>query len=351
MNKQSNKLKNNFPKQLFVLALFLSVILISQAQIKVDATGKVGINNSSPTKQLDVVGDTNIDGVLTSDDIETDELTITDEAEYIGIYSGLLITTDSNEEGSLIPTTNMCGSVGTSSSEFYRIYSRYVYGNGILLTSDKRKKKNITSIKNAMDVLSKIEGKKFDFKTENIDTIKNDQKREKLLKDSKNHVGFLAQDLEMILPEAVNYDEENDNYYVDYIAIIPYLVEAIKEQQLIIDDLQTEVANLKGNSKEKSATLDNTQINAEAQAATLNQNIPNPFSETALIEMYIPATVTNAKLYIYNMQGNQIDSFTISERENTSVTIDGFTLNAGMYLYTLIADGKEADTKKMILTE
>jgi hypothetical protein len=36
---------------------------------------------------------------------------------------------------------------------------------------------------------------------------------------------------------------------------------------------------------------------------------------------------------------------------NTSVTIEGHTLKAGMYLYTLIADGKEVDTKRMILTK
>jgi len=48
------------------------------------------------------------------------------------------------------------------------------------------------------------------------------------------------------------------------------------------------------------------------------------------------------------MQGAQVKSYTITNRGNTSVTIDGYTLEAGMYLYTLIADGKEVDTKKMI---
>jgi len=51
------------------------------------------------------------------------------------------------------------------------------------------------------------------------------------------------------------------------------------------------------------------------------------------------------------MQGVQIKSFDIIERGATSVTIEGYTLQAGMYLYTLIADGKEVDTKKMILTK
>lgn len=38
-------------------------------------------------------------------------------------------------------------------------------------------------------------------------------------------------------------------------------------------------------------------------------------------------------------------------RGEASITIDGGSLNAGMYLYALIADGKVVDTKRMILTK
>jgi hypothetical protein len=51
------------------------------------------------------------------------------------------------------------------------------------------------------------------------------------------------------------------------------------------------------------------------------------------------------------MQGEQIKHLVINERGNSSVTIEGHTLKAGMYFYTLIIDGKEVDTKKMILTK
>jgi hypothetical protein len=51
------------------------------------------------------------------------------------------------------------------------------------------------------------------------------------------------------------------------------------------------------------------------------------------------------------MQGEQIKYIAVNERGSTSVTIEGHTLKAGMYLYTLIADGKEVDTKKMIITK
>jgi len=51
------------------------------------------------------------------------------------------------------------------------------------------------------------------------------------------------------------------------------------------------------------------------------------------------------------MQGEQIKYIVVNERGNTSVILEGHTLKAGMYLYTLIADSKEVDTKKMILTK
>jgi len=51
------------------------------------------------------------------------------------------------------------------------------------------------------------------------------------------------------------------------------------------------------------------------------------------------------------LQGKQIKQINIEERGNGSVIINGYELTPGMYMYTLIVDGKEIDTKKMILTE
>ena len=52
------------------------------------------------------------------------------------------------------------------------------------------------------------------------------------------------------------------------------------------------------------------------------------------------------------MQGKQIKNFNIAPSFGySSLTIQGGSMNAGMYMYTLIANGKEVDTKKMILTE
>ena len=58
-----------------------------------------------------------------------------------------------------------------------------------------------------------------------------------------------------------------------------------------------------------------------------------------------------ADIYIYDMNGKQITTYPIAERGATSITIEGRSLEAGMYLYALIADGQVIDTKRMILTK
>jgi len=120
----------------------------------------------------------------------------------------------------------------------------------------------------------------------------------------------------------------------------------MKEQQTIIEMLSSRIENLESNtSKEKSTLIDGTT------PASLDQNIPNPFSENTSIHMFIPGTVSRATLYIYNMHGEQLKYIAVNGRGNTTVTIEGHSLKAGMYLYALVTDGKEVDTKKMILTK
>jgi hypothetical protein len=213
-----------------------------------------------------------------------------------------------------------------------------VMGNGDVwsytnyYTSDSTLKENFESIVNAKEKLLKLKGIKYNFKDSENKNLK--------------HLGFLAQDVEKVFPEIVSTTEAGVKG-IAYAELIPVIIEALKELQVENDQLSDEISKLKSKSNDKSATYG--QENGER--ASLNQNIPNPFSSNTRIEMVVPSSVSRAVLYIYNMQGEQIKQLTINERGNSSVTIEGHTLKAGMYLYTLITDGKEVDTKKMILTK
>ena len=67
--------------------------------------------------------------------------------------------------------------------------------------------------------------------------------------DDKKQIGVIAQEVETILPELVSTD--NNGYKaVDYSKLTPVLIEAMKEQQAIIESQQKEIDELKAQMRE-----------------------------------------------------------------------------------------------------
>ena len=83
----------------------------------------------------------------------------------------------------------------------------------------------------------------------------------------------------------------------------------------------------------------------------LEQNDPNPFTQTTVVRYTLPESVKSAFLYIYDLNGTQIDQKTLQDRGKSSVTLEAGSLAPGMYLYALVTDGKVIDTKRMIITK
>ena len=166
----------------------------------------------------------------------------------------------------------------------------------------------------------------------------------------KPHYGLVASELREVLPELV-YEGQNGELCINYIEMIPLLVQSIKE-------LKAEIATLQGGNNGgvvvMSRAIGGATSVEEATALTipmLKQNNPNPFTENTVIEYSLPETVQTANIYIYDMNGSQIEQIALTERGESSITVNGGQLSAGMYLYSLIADGKVIDTKRMILTK
>ena len=157
-------------------------------------------------------------------------------------------------------------------------------------------------------------------------------------KDTTTNFGFIAQELREIYPNLVFEDEEG-YLSVNYIGLIPVLLEAIKE-------LKSEINDLKG----KDITKNPTNFVA-SDASVLCQNIPNPFNEKTEIKYYIPENSSSASIIVYDLTGSQIVKFDLFNKGYSSITINGNELKAGMYIYALLVDGKEIDTKRMILTK
>jgi len=284
-----------------------------------------------------------------------------------GQYAGYFL-------GSVYMNTQL--SIGYKTAAYTLDVNGYIRGYN-LTPSDERLKENVKNLSGSLASLSNLHGVTYSLKSNGItalskssnasavstpDTGKTTPVKSQAIDTdlyNRTHIGLLAQDVQKVFPELVHTDADGI-LSVDYVSLIPVLIESIKELDTRTADLQAtkdKLAELESKidqccaastskSSEVSTTVSGTQTNA-----ILYQNTPNPFSQNTTIAYYLPETVTTATLRIYNMQGTQIKAISINERGNGSVIISGSELGAGMYMYTLLADGKEVDTKRMILTD
>ena len=156
--------------------------------------GKMGLSTNAPTEILDVNGSARFRNVVTDNN------------------NTVFLTIETN--GTIKKTT-----IGAS---------------------DIRLKQNINPLENALKKVMQLSGVSYEFKESP------DQKR----------MGFIAQEVETVFPEAV-FTFDNDLKGVRYDDLIPVLLEALKEQQKQIEELSTkmlklqnEIVELKSNSSQ-----------------------------------------------------------------------------------------------------
>ena len=99
--------------------------------------------------------------------------------------------------------------------------------------SDRRLKKDIQTIPSALDKVLQMRGVTYQWKDG---------------REEGDRMGFIAQEVEPILPQVV--DNKNDHYTMQYAPITAVLIEAVKEQQQIIEAQQNEINQLKALQKE-----------------------------------------------------------------------------------------------------
>ena len=183
--------------------------------------------------------------------------------------------------------------------------------------------------------------------------------------------GFIAQEVEKVAKE-IGYDfdgihkpeNDHDNYALAYSQFVVPLVKAVQEQQVEIEkqeainkDLQQQVSELKalvnglvsGDALGKKAATGNTTLNlSDKNTLVLNQNVPNPFAESTLISYNIPDGFQKAQIIFSTVDGKVIKTHGITEKGKGVVNVFADDLTSGTYTYTLIVDGKNVDSKKMI---
>lgn len=138
----------------------------------------------------------------------------------------------------IYPNTSNAGGLGSANNYFHIGYIHHIYSS-IYDTwpSDKRAKNNVRKLENAIDRLMLLDPILYDINDEFIAKLPKEAKSQ-YKKHSANRLGFIAQDVQKVLPELVNAEPTTGYLGINTVDMIPLLVKAIKEQQAEIDALK-----------------------------------------------------------------------------------------------------------------
>jgi len=184
-----------------------------------------------------VSGSAQIDVASTTGDIALGTRTSGDYVATITAGTGVSTTGATTGEG-IAHTISIGQSVATSASPTFAglTINGAITATGDITayySSDKRYKNNIQPIENALAKVRTLNGVTWEWNDDVNEVTKAAPK-----------TGLIAQEVQAVLPEVVK--EKEDGYLgLDYAKMMGLMVEAIKEQQIQIEKLQLEVADLK----------------------------------------------------------------------------------------------------------
>lgn len=101
--------------------------------------------------------------------------------------------------------------------------------NCVVAGSDYRLKDNISLLQYGLAEALQLDAKIYTYKSDD---------------SSEKRMGFMAQDVQSIMPELVSIDKSNQHLKLKYMDLMAVLVNAIKEQQKIIEANQQQIEML-----------------------------------------------------------------------------------------------------------
>jgi hypothetical protein len=262
----------------------------------------------------------------------------------------------------------------------------HVRGNGDVICnvlyelSDESVKTNISNITSASEKIMHLQGVYFDFIKEttqdtlvftdkygntythitnsegtsdfdNNEFIDSEAVNAVISERNRHHMGLIAQEVEQVVPEVVRTQTDGKKA-VAYSSLVPLLIEAFKEQQVRINELEQYIQNcceFNDNIKSKSTEMQNSE--STNNVSILFQNTPNPFNQSTIISYEIgEKSISEAQIFVFDLNGKLLKTYPLTTAKG-NIQINANELEPGMYLYSLVVNKKEIDTKRMILTQ
>ena len=364
-------------KKVFLSILLLGTVIAASAQFKVKSNGSALVGSTSysfytntPAIKMEVHSP--LTG--TTDNIGFQSSAYMTGTSYSKLTIGVLGCAGNGYNGRnmgvmgyLSGSKNGAGIYGTIYSNLNinipGTYAGYFYGDtkvtgtvyagNVVNTSDIRLKENIESVSEKegevsfLDKIMSVDVLEYNLKDRTSELFSDskdmDEKVTKFVakEKAKRHFGVSAQELQQLFPNLV--EEGQDGYLaVNYIELVPVLIRSIQELKLELDETKNPENGTRGTTDIKKDTF--------AKKCVLYQNSPNPFKENTVIRFKLADDVRDAAICIFDMTGKTIKKLPISTGME-SVSVGGYELGEGMFLYFLIVNGQEIDTKKMVISK
>ena len=357
-------------KSTLLSIIFLSATSIVYGQLKVNSSGNtlIGTKNSSAAyapklevgslqsgNSVAILGIGKGQGYATTVGVYGEAVDLNGSHNY-GVVGGL---------GSGTQGTGIAGIAGQPISlGINGQYAGYFVGpvwvtgtltaNTIVQSSDIRLKTDVKPLKeysgSALDKLKDMSVISYSYKNafpslSLPDTVSESKVMEVAqIKADKKHIGIIAQELRELYPDLVE-EGQDGHLSVNYIELVPVLIQAIQE-------LKGELEDIRGLSKSMTRSIGEgtSDLSSARYGNVLYQNTPNPFNGQTTIRFSLADDAQNASICIYDMTGKQLRKLPISSGDS-QVTVNSYELGEGMFLYSLIVNGREIDTKRMVISK
>lgn len=387
------EMRNKLMKRIIVQVIFVCIVVNGNAQLRVFSDGRVQAGTFMPDQDYDNVMTFQVLGKY-GDMHAGAKMPFGDFGRYqnqsLNVFLGEYGTTDSDQLwlhgklGVFLTATGYANKViayynPSVNSNF--VFNTNLVANGVNITSDARLKDNIQSIEDPLGILSQIDGVSYTYRlseiqearepeeavfsgtfnagkfvsngsplTDNATMTAKDIEYQRIQQEidqreaeeaNRRRLGFLAQDIQKILPDLVQTNEKGI-MSIDYTGFIPLIVESLKQMQQTIQDQQKEIEILQSllpaETKSMFRSTSNEEVNVVEGAKLYN-------GAGASVSYTLPSTYNTADLKIFDISGKLLKKIVLTGN-NSFVEIDPLEIGLGTFVYTLFVDNKKADTLK-----
>lgn len=194
--------------------------------MRVAQNGYVGINTPNPANTLDVNGSIRIESPAS--------LNWSDSSGYRILMQ---VQSDNNF---VFYNTDPGGTSYPVFSQVTRASNpTFVFYSPISYPSDLRLKKNVAPVTGALAMIQQLRPVRYDWRTKSERSVGQTLQ----LPESQRQIGLIAQELQQVVPEAVSEPIGKEGLLtIKPDVLIPLLIQAIKEQQVEIDQLKAQIA-------------------------------------------------------------------------------------------------------------